>query len=50
MEAICMNTGNSKKNEPHKFAPKLSQRLDLRGLFIYYTLKHIYIWTGLITH
>ena len=26
-----MNTGNSKANEPHKFALNLSQRLHLRS-------------------
>ena len=45
-----MNTENSKKNEPHKFFLKFSQRLDLRSsdkhvvlqnLSIYYTWKNI---------
>ena len=31
METIFMNTEKSKKNEPHKFALNLSQRLDLRS-------------------
>ena len=48
MEAIFMNTENSKTNEPDKFVFKLSQRLDLRSsnkhvalqkLSIYYTWK-----------
>ena len=31
MEAIFMNTENSKTNEPHQFGFNLSQRLDLTG-------------------
>ena len=31
MEAIFLNRGNSKMNEPHKFVLNLSQRLDLRS-------------------
>ena len=31
MEKIFMNTQNSRKNEPKKFAPNLSQRLDLHS-------------------
>ena len=50
METICMNTENSKINEPHKFVLNLSQRLDLRrfnknvvlqNVSIYYTWKNI---------
>ena len=50
MGTIFMNTKNSKTNEPHKFAPNLSQRLHLRSsnkhvalqnLSIYYTCKNI---------
>ena len=50
MEAIFMNTENSKMNEPHKFVPNLTQRIDLKssnkhvilqGLSIYYTWKNI---------
>ena len=46
METISMNTENIKTNDPHKFVPNLSQRLDLRSsdkhaalqfLSIYYT-------------
>ena len=31
MEKISMNTENSKIDEPHKFVPKVSQRLELRS-------------------
>ena len=31
MEKISMNTENSKIDEPHKFVPNLSQRLELRS-------------------
>ena len=31
MEAIFMNTKNSKTSEPHKFVLNISQRLDLRS-------------------
>ena len=31
MEKILMNMENSKINEPHKFLPNLSQRLNLRS-------------------
>ena len=31
METICMNTDNSKTNEPHKFILNFSVRLDLRS-------------------
>ena len=50
MEAISMNTENSKMNKPHKFVLNLSQRLDLRSsnklvalqnLSIYFTSKNI---------
>ena len=50
MEAIFLNRGNSKMNEPHKFVLNLSQRLDLRSsnkhvalpnLSIYYMWKNI---------
>ena len=50
MEAIFMNTENSKMNEPHKFVLNLSQRLNLKSsnklvalqsLSIYYTWKNI---------
>ena len=50
METIFMDTGNSKMNEPHKFALNLSQRLYLKSLnkhaalqnlSIYYTFKNI---------
>ena len=50
MEAIFMNTENSKMNEPHKFVITLSQRLDLRSsnkcvalqnLCIYQTWKNV---------
>ena len=50
MESTFMNTENSKRNGPHKFALNLSQRLDLessnkhialQNLSIYYTWKNI---------
>ena len=50
MEAIFMNTENSKTKEPHKFVLSLPQRLDLRSsnkhitlqnLSVYYTCKNI---------
>ena len=50
MEAIFMNTENSKMNEPHKLVITLSQRLDLRSsnkcvalqnLCIYQTWKNV---------
>ena len=50
METVFINTGHSETNEPHKYFPNLSQRLDLRSsnkyvalqnLSIYYTLKNI---------
>ena len=50
MDAIFMNTENSKTNEPYKFILNLSQKLDLRSLVkhvslqnltIYYTWKNI---------
>ena len=50
MEAIFMNTKNSRTNEPHRFALNLSQKLDsrnsnkivaLQNLSIYYTWKNI---------
>ena len=50
MERIFMNIENSKKDEPHKFILKLSQRLDLissnkhvalQDLCIYNTCKNI---------
>ena len=31
MEAILMNTGNNKRNQPHKIVLNLSQRLYLRS-------------------
>ena len=46
METILRNTENNKTNEPHKFIPNFSQRLDLissnkhvalQNLSIYYT-------------
>ena len=42
MEAIFMNTENSKTNEPHKFVFKLSQRLDLKS-----SDKQIFRYSGL---
>ena len=50
MEAIFMNTKNSRTNEPHRFVLNLSQKLDsrnsnkvvaLQNLSIYYTWKNI---------
>ena len=50
MEMIFMNTKNNKTNEPRKFVPNLTKRLDLRSsskhfalhnLPIYYTWKNI---------
>ena len=50
MEAIFLNTENSKTNEPHKFVLNLLQKLDLKSsdkyvplqnLSIYYTWKNI---------
>ena len=50
MEAIFLNTENSKTSKPHKFVLDLSQRLHLRSskimlplqkLSIYYTLRNI---------
>ena len=50
MEAIVMNTENSKTNEPDKFVLDLSQRSDLKSsnkhvafqnFSIYYTCKNI---------
>ena len=50
MEAIFMNTENSKTSEPHKFILNLTEKLDLRSskkhfsfqnLSIYYTWKNI---------
>ena len=50
IEMIFINTENSKRNEPRKFAANLSQRLDLRrsnkhvtlpDLSIYYTWRNI---------
>ena len=49
LETKFMNTENSKMNEPHKFVPNLSQRLDLarsnkhvalQNLSIYLRWKH----------
>ena len=42
-----MNTGNSKRNEPHKFVLNLSQRLDLRISNAHVTLRSLsicYTW------
>ena len=50
MEAVFMNTENSKTNEQHKFVLNLSQRLDLgssskhvalQNLSISYTWKNV---------
>ena len=50
METVLMNTEKSKLNEPHKFVPNLSQRLDLessnkdvahQNLCMYYMKKNI---------
>ena len=50
METICMNTENSKTNEPHKFRLTLSNKLNLKNsnkniplgnLSIYYTWKNV---------
>ena len=40
METILINTENSKTNEPHKFAPNLSQTLDLRSSNKYVALQN----------
>ena len=39
-ETIFMNTKNSKTNELHKFAVKMSQRLDLRSSNKHFTLRN----------
>ena len=39
IETIFMNTKNSKTNELHKFAVKMSQRLDLRSSNKHFTLR-----------
>ena len=50
MEAIFMNTGTSKTNEPHRFKLDLTDKLNLKNpnknmtlanLNIYYTWKNI---------
>ena len=50
MEAIFMNTENSKTNEPHRFRLSLADKVNLKNpnkkivlgnLSIYYTLKNI---------
>ena len=50
MEKIFMSTENSKKNERHKSALNLSQRLDLRGLNKHVALKNLsinYTWKNI---
>ena len=45
-----MNMENSKKNEPHKFVFKLSQRLDLRSSNKHVALQSLsiyYTWTNI---
>ena len=39
-----MNTENGKTNEPHTFAPNLSQRLDLKSLGGHITLQNLAIY------
>ena len=50
METVFMNTGNSKRNEPHQFKLDLADKLNLKNLnknmslanlSVYYTLKNI---------
>ena len=44
MEAIFMNTENSKTNEPHTFVLDLSQRLDLRSSVKHVALQNLSIY------
>ena len=44
METICMNTGNSEMNEPHKFVLSLSQRLDLKNSNKHVALQNLFIY------
>ena len=44
MEAIFMNTENSKNNAPNKLVLSLSQRLDLRNSDKYFTLRNLSIY------
>ena len=43
METIFINTVNRKTNEPHKYALKLSQRLDLRSSNKHVVLQNLSI-------
>ena len=43
MEAIFMNTENSRTNEPHKFVLNLQQRLDLKNSGKYIALQNLSI-------
>ena len=43
MEAIFMNTENSKTNEPHKFVFNLSVRLDFRSSITCCSSKLVYL-------
>ena len=44
MEAIFMNTKNSKTNEPHKLALSLSQRLNLKSSDKHVVLQNVSIY------
>ena len=44
METIFMNTENSKTNEPQKFVPNLSQRLDLTSSNKHAALQNLSIY------
>ena len=50
MEAIFMNTENSKTNEPQKFILNMSQKLDLRSSNKHVTLQNLsicYTWKSI---
>ena len=50
METTFRSTENSKTNEPHKFVPNLSQRLDLRKFYKHVALQNssiYYLWKNI---
>ena len=48
MEAIFMNTENSKNNEPHRFRLTLADKLTLKNPKIWHWLIYIFITLGKI--
>ena len=50
MEALFMNTENSRISEPHKFVLNLSQTLDIRSLNKHVALQNLsiyYMWKNI---